>query len=105
MGSKFGSQRGAGLVNTKNAIRTLKPFRSNGALSAETYASSMGVMPDSEREKFYADANAVDYIVYSYSTPIAYHNSITDEWTVPEVKYSVTTSRHQSVVRHALAGI
>lgn len=40
------------------------------------------------------------YVVYSYATPIAWW---TDQagWTIPEVKYSATTSRHQSIVRRA----
>jgi hypothetical protein len=25
-----------------------------------------------------------DYVVYSYTTPIAWHDSVTDRWTVPD---------------------
>lgn len=41
---------------------------------------------------------AADYVVYSYATPIAWHVP-GEGWTVPDVKYSVTTSRHQAQAR------
>jgi hypothetical protein len=42
-----------------------------------------------------------DYIIYSYGTPIAWHGKF--GWTLPAIKYSSTTSRHQSIVRGAIA--
>lgn len=53
-----------------------------------------------------------DYVVYSYRTPIAWHTLgyvrkdgqswVEEHWTLPDVKYSTTTSRHQGIVRTAL---
>lgn len=41
------------------------------------------------------------YVIHSYATPIAWFaNGV---WTVPAVKYSVTTSRHQTQVRRGIA--
>lgn len=37
------------------------------------------------------------YVVYSYRTPIAYAAS--KEFTIPDVKYSMTTMHHQSIVK------
>lgn len=42
-----------------------------------------------------------DYIVYSYATPIAWH--IGGSWVMPHDRYSVTTSKHQSIVRKAIS--
>lgn len=42
-----------------------------------------------------------DYIIYSYGTPIAWHGAF--GWSLPAIKYSQTTSRHQSIVRSAIA--
>ena len=42
-----------------------------------------------------------DYIVYSYGTPIAWHHA--GGWSLPAIKYSVTTSKHQTLVRRAIA--
>ena len=42
-----------------------------------------------------------DFVVYSYNTPIAWHSD--KGWFIPEVKYSVTTSKHQNYVRRAVA--
>jgi len=41
-----------------------------------------------------------DYVVYSYGTPIAWHH--VGGWSVPSVRYSVTTSKHQGIVRRAV---
>lgn len=44
-----------------------------------------------------------DYIVFSYSTPIAWH--IPGEgWIIPPASYSITTSMHQGVARWAASG-
>jgi hypothetical protein len=43
-----------------------------------------------------------DYIVHSYGTPIAWH-CIDKGWFMPEIKYSKTTSIHQTYTRRAIA--
>lgn len=48
-----------------------------------------------------AASPTIDYTIYSYATPIAWRDN--GEWIIPDVKYSVTTSRHQSQVRVAAA--
>lgn len=46
----------------------------------------------------------IDYVVYSYKTPIAWHTTDGD-WIVVETRFSQTTTRHQSVVRRAVSGV
>jgi hypothetical protein len=80
-------------------------FEAYGAMSG-TEGSSYpytGHLPDEHAKALLADAGKgdVDYVVYSYSTPIAWHTP--KGWTIPDVKYSRTTSRHQGVVRRAVA--
>jgi len=41
-----------------------------------------------------------DFIVYSYGTPIAWHHA--NGWEIPAIRYSVTTSKHQGIVRRAV---
>jgi len=41
------------------------------------------------------------YIIYSYATPIAWRTS-DGSWFLPTDSYSVTTSRHQTLIRVAL---
>lgn len=43
------------------------------------------------------------YIIHSYSTPIAWVTS-DNEVVIPDVTYSPTTTRHQTLVRRALGG-
>lgn len=40
----------------------------------------------------------IDYVVYSYSTPIAWHRSGLG-WYIVDQKFSPTTSKHQSIIR------
>lgn len=42
------------------------------------------------------------YVVWSYGTPIAWRLPMVG-WTVPDVRYSATTSKHQRIVRDAIA--
>lgn len=54
----------------------------------------------------YLDASAagtIDYVVRSYATPIAWFDRERG-WVMPATRYSVTTSKHQSIVRAALRG-
>lgn len=48
-----------------------------------------------------AEVDAADYVIYSYSTPIAWR--VAGSWTVDTARYSVTTSRHQSAARALLS--
>lgn len=79
------------------------------ALTAETHpyhwTPMTGRLPREWRERLTADIEAAlgrggVYIVWSYGTPIAW--VVGDVVTIPDVKYSVTTSKHQSTVRFAL---
>ena len=46
------------------------------------------------------EAEDVDYVVFSYNTPIAWHHA--NGWTIPDTKYSITTSKHQGVTRYGV---
>ena len=59
----------------------------------------LGRLPQEFRDQLKLDKPF--YIVYSYSTPIAWFSD--KGWFIPEVKYSVTTSKHQNYVRRAVA--
>jgi hypothetical protein len=86
------------------AIARRQAFEAYGSMSGEEASSYpyTGHLPDEHAKALLADAGKgdVDYVVYSYSTPIAWHTP--KGWVVPDVKYSRTTSRHQGVVRRAV---
>lgn len=90
-------------VSTRNSaalarlIQSRESFRTHGALSGHSGPlKSTGQLPT----EYYDSAKQADYVVYSYSTPIAWHR--TDQWVVPDTRYSVTTSQHQGRVGYAL---
>lgn len=59
---------------------------------------SYGELP----HEYHYSVSHADYVIYSYDTPIAWHDA-NNEWVVPEVNYSVTTSRHQGRIITALS--
>ena len=97
-------------INQRQAVRAIADrmtFQA-GALNASRIHRvnpySEGIMSGEAYEQWRADclADRITYVVRSYYTPIAWFT--TDRgWIVPADKYSVTTSRHQGIVRRALA--
>lgn len=100
----------AAAINQRQAVRAIAdhmPFRA-GALNGERFfrgsSTHEGMMSSELNEQWRADCDAgrVAYVVRSYYTPIAWFT--TDRgWIVPQDRYSVTTSRHQGIVRRAVA--
>ena len=75
-----------------------EPFTGSNLVGGSPWGvGSFGRLPYAWRDVYVADAP--DYVVWSYATPIAWHGR--QGWTVPPVKYSPTTARHVShVTRH-----
>lgn len=65
---------------------------------------TFGYLPLVWQDVLYAERRDVTFTIASYATPIAWCTD-THGWTVPDVRYSVTTSRHQNVIRRALASL
>lgn len=76
------------------AIATRTPFKAS-ALTGRPGFDGYGQMD----RNLALGIEGADFVVYSYATPIAW--SIGGSWIVPEVRYSVTTTRHQNLVRRA----
>ena len=97
---KSGSRQS--IENTRTAIYYRKPFKTSGALEGVSgNPGYIGRLNSTAREAYFRDANNIDYVVLSYSTPIAWHTSA-GKWVVVGQKFSVTTTSHQSAVRQAL---
>lgn len=83
-------------------IARREEFRTHGALRGErvndTTTPFTGILPSEWVEVIRKDRPY--YVVYSYSTPIAWFNGT--HWTIPDTRYSLTTSRHQTVARVAV---
>lgn len=91
-------------ANADQYIAALESFKTSGSLWGTDQPLYEGLthgrLPQEHRAAL-TNAwveDAVIYIVFSYSTPIAW--MLKDGSTViPDVKYSPTTSAHQSIVR------
>lgn len=81
--------------NAHRAIRNQEAF-SGSNFHGKKRLQRTGRLPES----LWPSVRNATYVVYSYDTPIGWF--LDDEWVIPDVKYSVTTSRHQSALRNAL---
>ena len=81
-------------------------FRTNGALKGVAKPEWIDLGKMSVRDYGYLrsdrDFYGIDYVIYSYSTPIAWLRG-DGSWVMPEAGYSVTTKRHKAIIRAALA--
>lgn len=86
-----------GLRDVPAKWQAREPFQThNGTLTGENFVSSYGRLPGEWTKELLnaVNHNDVIYVVYSYTTPIAW--VLKDGTEVqPPVKYSVTTSKHQ----------
>jgi len=82
-------------------MRERAPFR-HGNTAGSVSLDSFGQLPEPFRTELCdaRDRGTLAYVVYSYATPIAWLDR--GAWTVPGVRYSVTTTNHQSAVRMAI---
>lgn len=69
----------------------------HGNVSGTRECSTFGQLP----QEYWASARNAQYLIYSYQTPIAWVDS-DGVWFVPDVRYSVTTTNHQSAVKSAI---
>jgi hypothetical protein len=93
---------------TAAAIATRQEFDSSNLTGRQvSYAlrhASTGYLPIHYAEQFRTllDAFLIDYVVYSYRTPIAWH-TVNGQWIIPEAIYSPSTNQHQRIVKGAIA--
>ena len=93
--------------DAEHYIATRQEFRASalegwaGTASKDSARTSTGRLNAEESAKLINDQNAMDFIVYSYHTPIAWHTA--EGWYVVEQKFSVTTSKHQNAVKRAIS--
>lgn len=90
-----------------DAMRARMSFASHtGSLRGVQYSNvnemdGHGRLPSECRQALLdADPRATLYVVYSYGTPIGW--CCDGAWTIPQVRYSNTTSRHQGLLAQAV---
>jgi hypothetical protein len=93
-------------------VGTPEPFNTDKAtLRGREHCEGWGMLPEPDANEMID--SQVRYVIYSYDTPIAYRRIAewecggqpVYEWIIPDVRYSVTTSKHQGKVRTALSQI
>jgi len=76
-------------------------FRASALEGLDGRTNTYGRLDAEEVAHYEKVKESIDYVVLSYRTPIAWHSS--EGWYVVAQKFSVTTSKHQGIVRRAVA--
>lgn len=98
--------KGKGRRAIQAAVDSFKPIIGHGSLAARFVQDrpygGWGMLPQAEAEILERSIKRCGqvFVVWSYDTPIGWRDDM--GWRVPDVRYSVTTSSHQSVVRAAV---
>lgn len=100
------STRNPGPIAKKLLAR--ESFRTNGELKgvAKPEWIDFGKLSVKDYCTLRSDNQAygIDYVIYSYETPIAWmYNKNGGTWVMPEADYSVTTKWHKATIRAAIA--
>ena len=86
-------------------LLALESFKTNGALKgvAKPEWIDHGKISVRDYNFLRGDRNyyGIDYVIYSYSTPIAWLRG-DGEWAMPAADYSPTTTRHKNTIRAAI---
>ncbi len=82
-------------------LKNLEDFNTHGSLSGRKGPAGYTGQLDSQ---YTNSARSASYVVYSYSTPIAWFIQ-GEGWIMPDEKYSVTTSKSQGRIRTAIGSL
>lgn len=89
------------------AIDDRQPFKygnMSGRWVQDEYDLTNGILPMEYWRALKKDLSTLPrYVVFSYDTPIGWAKGEQSkaEWVIPDVRYSVTTTHHQTVLRIA----
>lgn len=92
-------------VNQRDAeyyVTNRLDFRASALEGLDGRTNTYGRLDAEEVAQYEQVKESIDYVVLSYRTPIAWHSA--EGWYLVKQKFSVTTSKHQGIVRRATAG-
>ena len=91
-------------INQRDSIYYIEnrlDFRASALEGLDGRTNTYGRLNDGEIAQYEQAKESIDYVVMSYRTPIAWHSG--QGWYVVAQKFSVTTSKHQNLVRRAIS--
>lgn len=98
---------GTSWLTFRDTLAALTPFRTYGNLSGDRHEPGYiepGRLPEPYRTELHSRNRHIDYVVWSYGTPIAWHDTERG-WVMPDVKYSTTTSKAQGRIAPGIASL
>lgn len=93
------------LATIQHGIDTLTPFTVGNVAGRTDDSRGYGRLSTdlAANMRMHAREGTLEYVLYSYGTPMAWKVRDMENWVLPGVKYSVSTSCHQGVFRVAIA--
>lgn len=85
----------------RQRIANRQPFETYGNMAGVTFWYTSGYLSGRARDAWDIDKHTADYVVLSYSTPIAWHVPGAG-WTYVGRRFSASTATAQAQVRYAL---
>ena len=85
-------------TSAREFISARREFNGSSMSGRKSPTGDIGRLPGNWRDVYYQTAGRIDYIIYSFSTPIAWHTN-DGLWFIPSVTYSSYSSRHQHYAR------
>lgn len=87
-------------IRTAEAIRDREEFNTSGSMMARSLTSGSspwgaGRLAGADLDAYRRDMGSMSYIVWSYSTPIAWYVAKDKRWHIVAQKFSPTTTKHQ----------
>jgi hypothetical protein len=92
-------------MDFRDVLAAREPFQTYGNLAGyDRYCGNTGRLPKAIAQEYFDRRESIDYVVMSYVTPIAWHDS-EHGWIMPHVKYSVTTSKAQGRIAPGITAL
>jgi hypothetical protein len=80
-------------------IQNRQDFKTHGSLwGTNRPALYTGMLDGYDMSEYRNKYEDIDFVVMSYQTPIAWHYKSADFWYIVRSKFSVTTSKHQTLI-------
>jgi hypothetical protein len=94
----------AQVLRVHESFKTYGKFEGQAGKPGDFTHAFLGQLQEPYRTQFTRTADRIDYVVYSYATPIAWHNEMSGEWvTTDDASYSPRTTTHQSKIYTAIS--
>jgi hypothetical protein len=97
----YGRKNAGAIIHQIGDLRKFKIGNMKADWFPTPLAVPLGMLHPGYARELRSGVDMPVYVIFSYSTPIAWKYA-GQQWCAPPVKYSITTSGHQSLAAHGM---